>query len=223
MHEHRSFLDFVDKLRANPAGFRVSAAQSKSLKKFLKDEYLNKKTNEIVDGRKLVAMIDDDKLNAFNELMGYYMIATLELDTPDQEIIDKYHGLTQIEDQFREMKGTLEARPVFVNTPEHIHAHLLVCFIALTMMRLVQRRIAMAEPKSDAWGDLKWSYGMSGERLSKALREWQALRHPGDQYQMVNSSGEDICRVLAALGVKLRTAIYTKGGVSALKAKVKVF
>ena len=72
----------MDKLRANPAGFRVSAAQSKSLKKFLKDEYLNKKTNEIVDGRKLVAMIDD-KLNAFNELMGYYMIATSELDTPD--------------------------------------------------------------------------------------------------------------------------------------------
>ena len=86
------------------------------------------------------------------------------------------------------MKGTLEARPVFVSTPEHIHAHLLVCFIALTMMRLVQRRIAMAEPKSDAGGDLKWSYGMSGERLSKALREWQALRHPGDQYQMVNAS-----------------------------------
>ena len=223
MHERRSFLDFVDKLRANPAGFRVSAAQSKSLKKFLKDEYLNKKTNEIVDGRRLVAMMDDDKLNAFNELMGYYMIATSELDTPDQEIIDKYHGLTQIEDQFREMKGTLEARPVFVNTPEHIHAHLLVCFIALTMMRLVQRRIAMAEPKSDAGGDLKWSYGMSGERLSKALREWQALRHPGDQYQMVNASGEDICRVLAALGVNLRPAIYTKGGVSALKAKVKVF
>ena len=142
----------VDKLRANPTGFRVSAAQSKSLKKFLKDEYLDKKTNEIVDGRRLVAMIDDDKLNAFNELMGYYMIATSELDTPDQEIIDKYHGLTQIEDQFREMKGTLEARPVFVNTPEHIHAHLLVCFIALTMMRLVQRRIAMAEPKGDAGG-----------------------------------------------------------------------
>ena len=45
----------------------------------------------------------------------------------------------------------------------------------------------------------------------------------GDQYQMVNASGEDICRVLAALGVKLRPAIYTKGVVSALKAKVKVF
>ena len=221
--EHRKFLDFVERLRASPAGFRISAAQSRSLKRFLKDEYFNKKTNEVVDGRGLVAMIDDEKLNAFNELMGYYMIATSELDTPDQEIIDKYHGLTQIEDQFREMKGTLEARPVFVNTPGHIHAHLLVCFIALTMMRLVQRRIATAEPKPDEGGDLKWSYGMSGERLSAALRDWQALRHPGDLYQMVNSSGEDIRRILSALGVDLRPAIYTKGGISALKAQVKVF
>ena len=223
MHEHKSFLDFVERLRANPAGFRVSAAQSKSLRKFLKDEYLNKKTNEVVDGRKLVAMIDDEKLNEFNELMGYYMIATSELDTPDQEIIDKYHGLTQIEDQFREMKGTLEARPVFVNTPGHVHAHLLVCFIALTMMRLVQRRIAMAEPRPDAGGDLRWSYGMSGERLSKALREWQVLCQPGEYYQMLNASGEDIRRVLSALGVGTGKRIYTKGGITALKSRVKVF
>ena len=223
MHEHKSFLDFVERLRANPAGFRVSAAQSKSLRKFLKDEYLNKKTNEVVDGRKLVAMIDEDKLNEFNELMGYYMIATSELDTPDQEIIDKYHGLTQIEDQFREMKGTLEARPVFVNTPGHVHAHLLVCFIALTMMRLVQRRIAMAEPRPDAGGDLRWSYGMSGERLSKALREWQVLCQPGEYYQMLNASGEDIRRVLSALGVACGRRIYTKGGIAALKSGVKVF
>ena len=223
MHEHKSFLDFVERLRANPAGFRVSAAQSKSLRKFLKDEYLNKKTNEVVDGRKLVAMIDDEKLNEFNELMGYYMIATSELDTPDQEIIDKYHGLTQIEDQFREMKGTLEARPVFVNTPGHVHAHLLVCFIALTMMRLVQRKISMAEPRPDAGGDLKWSYGMSGERLSKALREWQVLCQPGEYYQMLNASGEDIRRVLSALGVACGRRIYTKGGIAALKSGVKVF
>ena len=223
LHEHKSFLDFIEKLKANPAGFRVSAAQSKNLKRFLKDEYLNKKTNEVVDGRKLVAMIDDDKLSEFNALMGYYMIATSELEMLDQEIIDKYHGLTQIEDQFREMKGTLEARPVFVNTPEHIHAHLLICFIALTMMRLIQRKIAMTEPKSDASGDLNWSYGMPGERLSAALREWQALQQPGEYYQMINSSGEDIQRILSALDVSLRPAIYTKGGISALKASVKVF
>ena len=86
------------------------------------------------------------------------------------------------------MKRTLKARPVFVNTPGHIHAHL-----------------------------LKWSYGMSGERLSAALRQ------PGECYQMVNSSSEDIRRVLSALGVGSGKRIYTKGGIAALKSSVRVF
>ena len=220
--EHRKFLDFIERLRANPAGFRASAAQSRSLKRFLKKDVVNSKNGEVLDGTKLVAMIDDDKLNEFNELMGYYQIATSELEMDDRAVIDKYHGLTQIEDQFREMKGTLEARPVFVNTPGHIHAHLMVCFIALTMMRLIQRKIAAAETKKDG-GDLKWSYGMPGARLSSALREWQVLRHPDGLCQMVNSSGEDIRRVLAALGMNLKPAIYTEGGLAALKSGIKAF
>ena len=220
--EHRKFLDFIERLRANPAGFRASAAQSRSLKRFLKKDVVNSKNGEVLDGTKLVAMIDDGKLNEFNELMGYYQIATSELEMDDRAVIDKYHGLTQIEDQFREMKGTLEARPVFVNTPGHIHAHLMVCFIALTMMRLIQRKIAAAETKKDD-GDLKWSYGMSGARLSSALREWQVLRHPDGLCQMVNSSGEDIRRVLAALGMNLKPAIYTEGGLAALKSGIKAF
>ena len=44
--------------------------------------------------------------------MGYYQIVSSELDMTDLEIIDKYHGLTRTEDQFREMKSTLETRPV---------------------------------------------------------------------------------------------------------------
>ena len=220
--EHRKFLDFIERLRANPAGFRASAAQSRSLKRFLKKDVVNSRNGEVLDGTKLVAMIDDDKLNEFNELMGYYQIATSELEMDDRAVIDKYHGLTQIEDQFREMKGTLEARPVFVNTPGHIHAHLMVCFIALTMMRLIQRKIAAAETKKDD-GDLKWSYGMPGARLSSALREWQVLRHPDGLCQMVNSSGEDIRRVLAALGMNLKPAIYTEGGLAALKSGIKAF
>ena len=221
--EHRKFLDFVERLRANPAGFRVTAAQSRSLRRFLKKDVVNSKNGEVLDGTKLVAMIDDDKLNEFNELMGYYQIATSELEMDDREVIDKYHGLTQIEDQFREMKGTLETRPVFVNTPEHIHAHLLVCFIALTMMRLIQRKVAAAETKRDDGGDLKWSYGMSGARLSAALRDWQVCELPQEYYMMQNASGDDICRILAAFGIDNTDRIYTKGGLAALKSGVKAF
>ncbi len=221
--EHGKFLDFVERLRANPAGFRVTAAQSRSLKRFLKKDVVNSKNGEVLDGTKLVALIDDDKLNEFNELMGYYQIATSELEMDDRAVIEKYHGLTQIEDQFREMKGTLEARPVFVNTPEHIRAHLLVCFIALTMMRLIQRKIAAAETGKDDGGDLKWSYGMSGARLSAALREWQICELPQEYYMMQNTSGEDICRILSAFGIDNADRIYTKGGLAAMKSGVKAF
>ena len=221
--EHRKFLDFVERLKANPAGFRITAAQSRSLRRFLKKDVVNSRNGEVLDGTKLVAMIDDDKLNEFNELMGYYQIATSELEMDDREVIDKYHGLTQIEDQFREMKGTLEARPVFVNTPEHIHAHLLVCFIALTMMRLIQRKVAAAETKKDDGGDLKWSYGMSGARLSAALREWQVCELPQEYYMVQNASGGDICRILSAFGIDNADRIYTKGGLAALKSNVKAF
>ena len=221
--EHGKFLDFVERLRANPAGFRVTAAQSRSLRRFLKKDVVNSRNGEVLDGTKLVAMIDGDKLNEFNELMGHYQIATSELEMDDREVIEKYHGLTQIEDQFREMKGTLEARPVFVNTPGHIRAHLLVCFIALTVMRLIQRRVAAAETKRDDGGDLKWSYGMSGARLSAALRDWQVCELPQECYMMQNASGEDICRILSAFGIDNADRIYTKGGLAALKSGVKAF
>ena len=39
------------------------------------------------------------KLTEFSDLMGYYQIVSSELDMTDLEIIDKYHGLTRIEDQ----------------------------------------------------------------------------------------------------------------------------
>ncbi|MEG2001417.1 MAG: transposase, partial [Evtepia sp.] len=125
-HENQSFLAFIEKLKANPNGFRVSTVQSNRLRKYMKKELIHAETGEILDSQKLLSMIDDEKLREFNELMGYYQIVTSELELPDLEIIDKYHGLTRIEDQFCEMKGTLETRPIFLSTPEHIHAHLMI-------------------------------------------------------------------------------------------------
>jgi hypothetical protein len=61
-HENQSFLDFIDKLKSNPAGFRVSAAQSKSLRRFMTKEVTHKETGEILDSRKLLSMIDEKSL-----------------------------------------------------------------------------------------------------------------------------------------------------------------
>ena len=221
-HEHESFLSFVEKLKANPAGFRVTAAQPKDLRKFLKKEYLNKKTGEVLDGNELRAMIDDEKLEEFTGLMGYYQIATSELDMPDREVVEKYHGLTQIEDQFREMKGTLETRPVYVRTRDHVRAHLMVCFIALTMLRLIQRK-TKASLGAELGGDLDWTYGIPGARLVKALADWQVDELPKGYLRMLNVTGDDIKTVLRAYGIEIQPRLYTKGDIRELKSAIQAF
>lgn len=222
LRENASFLAFVEKLRANPAGFRITAAQSQSLRRFLRKDVLDRKTGNVLDGTKLAAMIDDGKLSEFNELFGYYQIVTSELEMPDREVIDKYHGLTQIEDQFREMKSTLETRPVYVRTREHVEAHLMVCFIALTMMRLIQRKTLKALGP-DFGKDLNWTYGIPGARISDALREWQATELPGEHYQMLNASDGDIVTLFKAFGVDVPARIYTKGDIRELKSAIDPF
>ena len=222
LHENASFLSFVEKLKANPGGFRITAAQSQSLRRFLRKDVLDRKTGNVLDGTKLAAMIDDEKLSAFNELFGYYQIVTSELDMPDREVIDKYHGLTQIEDQFREMKSTLETRPIYVRTREHIEAHLMVCFIALTMMRLIQRK-TKAVLGAEFGKDLDWTYGIPGARLASALREWQVTELPGDYYQMLNASDGDIVTLFKAFGIDVLAKIYTKGDLRELKSAIDPF
>ena len=222
LHENASFLSFVEKLKANPGGFRVTAAQSRGLRRFLRKDALDRKTGNVLDGTRLAAMIDDGKLSEFNELFGYYQIVTSELDMPDREVIDKYHGLTQIEDQFREMKSTLEARPVYVRTREHIEAHLMICFIALTMMRLIQRKTkAVLGPESGE--ELDWTYGLPGARLANALREWQVTELPGDYYQMLNASDGDIVTLFKAFGIDVPAKIYTKGDLREVKSAIDPF
>ena len=222
LHENASFLSFVEKLKANPGGFRITAAQSQSLRRFLRKDVLDRKTGNVLDGTKLAAMIDDEKLGEFNELFGYYQIVTSELDMPDREVIDKYHGLTQIEDQFREMKSTLETRPVYVRTREHIEAHLMICFIALTMMRLIQRKTkAVLGPESGE--ELDWTYGLPGARLANALREWQVTELPGDYYQMLNASDGDIVTLFKAFGIDVPAKIYTKGDLREVKSAIDPF
>ena len=220
-NESRSFMEFLRKLRENPGSYRISSSHSKGLRRFLKRECVNRVTGEKVDSADLTPMIDEAKLNEFNELMGYYQIVTSELEMGDREVIEKYHGLTQIEDQFREMKGTLETRPVFVQTPEHIKAHLTVCFMALTMIRIIQRKTRLAAKAArDGSG---WSYGIPGTRISDALAGWQALELPGDYYQLQKSEGDDIFAILKAFGMELKPQLYTRGEIREMKATASPF
>ena len=106
-----------------------------------------------------------------------------------QEVIDKYHGLTQIEDQCRVMKSDLDTRPMYVRTPEHVTAHLLICMIALIMLRIIQKRMLRIIQKriKDSGAvstdpDFYWSSGLNADRIQAALNRWKVDTLPGNLY-----------------------------------------
>lgn len=220
--ENKKFLDFLQKLQEHPENFRITAVQSKSLRKFFKKECVNEKTGEILDSSKIRAFVDFDKVAAYKNSLGYYQIVTSELAMDAQEVIDKYHGLTQIEDQFRVMKGDLETRPLYVRTPEHITAHLLICMIALIMMRIIQKRILDSGgvlPDPDAY----WSSGLNGHRIQTALNKWKVDLLPGDLYRFMDADDPDLKLILDAFGIRIPAKLYRRAELKHIKTEIKVF
>jgi len=224
MKENKSFLEFLEKLIATPANFRITAMQAKSLRRFLKKELIDSKTGEILDSSKLVTMIDMDKVAAFKHGMGFYLIVTSELEMSEKEIIDKYHGLARIEDQFRVMKSDLSTRPLFVHNPRHIKAHLLICLIALTMLRIIQKRIVdsklvpICEEKK-----ITWTMGLSAERIQTALKKWQVDKMPDDYFRFLNLNDPDLKLILDAFNIKIPAKFYQRNELKTLKAKTEIF
>ncbi|MGM9971252.1 MAG: IS1634 family transposase [Anaeroplasmataceae bacterium] len=220
-HENKSFLEFIEKLKASPESFRISKSQTKDLKKFMKKDVENTITGEIIDSHKLKAMLDEEKINEFNCMMGYYKIVTSELNMDDLEIIDKYHGLSRIEDQFRIMKGDLNTRPIFVRTKEHINAHLILCFISLLIIRIIQYKIKQSTDfKVDS--DKYWQEGMTAERIIKALNKWTIDKMNDEYYLFNNINDSDLSIILKAFNINIPAKLYKRAELRNIKVNIKI-
>jgi len=117
---------------------KYSKATSYGAAKYVKNLEFDKQTGEIIEGKKH-PYFDSDKLAEDEKYDGYYSIVTSELEMSEKQIIDTYRGLWEIEETFKVTKGTLEARPVYVSREDRIGAHFLICFIALVIIRLIQK------------------------------------------------------------------------------------
>ena len=118
---------------------KYTKATSYGASNYVKNLKFLKSTGEIADTTNL--FIDEEKIKEEEKYDGYYSIVTSEENLSDIEIRNIYRGLAKIEDTFKVTKSNLEARPVYVWTPEHIEAHFLTCFISLVMIRLLEEKL----------------------------------------------------------------------------------
>lgn len=121
----------------NPRKYtRVTARGSAS---YVVNIAFDKKTGEIVEGRNLE--LDIDKIREEEKYDGYYAIVTSELNMSDEEMRNVYRGLARIEDSFKVTKTFFESRPVYLRTNKHIDAHFTTCFLALVLVRLLEKKL----------------------------------------------------------------------------------
>lgn len=124
-------------LTVNPQ--KYTKATSYGAAKYVKNLKFDETSGEILDIKER-PVFDSEKVAEEEKYDGYYAIVTSELEMSDAEIIDTYRGLWEIEETFRITKGVLETRPVYVSLQDHINAHFLTCFLALTIMRIIQKK-----------------------------------------------------------------------------------
>ena len=219
VHENKSFLDFLEKLKENPEHFRISKSMYGSIRKFIKKDLLNDKTGEVLNSKDLKTILDYDKVNKYKESFGYYQIVTSELDMEDRKVIDIYHGLSRIEDQFRTMKSDLETRPIYVRTKEHIYSHLLICMISLIVIRIIQNKIN-EYTKQEAKN--KWNMGLSGSRIQRALNKWTVSELGNGYYRFNDVDDADLKLILDSFNIEIPIKLFNKMELKNIKTSIKI-
>jgi transposase len=194
--ENAKFLEYLESVIRNPDKLKD---KPKKIEKFLAKTQVDKETGEVLENTETLLSVDLDKVKAYTDLLGYYTLMTSETEKSDREIINKYHGLSRIEDSFRITKSDLEGRPVYVRTPEHINAHFLVCFIALTMIRLIQCRVLKFLGK-DTLNEDGWESGVTADRIKEALGSFMADALPGGYHRLTRPNA-DMRLILESMGV----------------------
>jgi len=93
--------------------------------------------------------VDRSAVAAEARLDGKYLLRSSDPGLPAEDIAVGYKQLLQVERGWRSMKTTLDLRPVYHRLEERIRAHVLLCWLALLLVRTV-------ETTCDAtWGKLR--------------------------------------------------------------------
>ena len=82
--------------------------------------------------------IDKRKIAAEANLDGKYLLRCSDPHLSAEDIALGYKQLLQVERGWRDMKTTLELRPVYHRLEERIRAHVLLCWLALLLVRIIE-------------------------------------------------------------------------------------
>lgn len=87
-------------------------------------------------------VLDRASITAEERLDGKYLLTTSDTSLSAEDVALGYRKLLEAERSFRDLKGILLLRPVYHRREDRIRAHVLVCFLALILVRVSEQRTA---------------------------------------------------------------------------------
>ena len=140
---------------------KLSLKNCQDGKQYIKRIAYDPETGE-VSREKSALLLDEGKIAEERKWAGYIVYVT---DIPREEDLDRDFVKAEreghrvvpeddlgivgiagrrndIEACFREMKSSMDARPIFVRTAEHIRGHLFTVYVALTLLMYIRKRYA---------------------------------------------------------------------------------
>lgn len=96
-----------------------------------------------------IPRIDQAKVKQEARLDGKYLVKTSDDTLSAEDVALGYKQLLEVEDAFRSLKSTLELRPIYHRLADRIRAHILICWMALLLVRVAETRVG------DTWRKIR--------------------------------------------------------------------
>jgi hypothetical protein len=94
-------------------------------------------------------VIDKAKVKAEEHLDGKFLLSSSDDALPAADMARLYKSLLEVEASWRDLKQVLELRPVYHRKEQRIRAHVTLCFLALMLVRVVERST------DDTWSNVR--------------------------------------------------------------------
>jgi hypothetical protein len=90
--------------------------------------------------------VDKARAKAEENLDGKYLLRSADPHMSAEDIAAGYKQLLEVERSWRDMKSVLDLRPVYHRLEERIRAHVLLCWLALLLVRVAENHTGQTWP-----------------------------------------------------------------------------
>ena len=164
-------------------------------------------TKDGTKATKVLMAIDKEAVEKEKRFDGFYAYAT-SLDDDAADVLKARSFHHEIEHLFRTTKTFLDARPVHLQREDRIKSHFLVCFLAMVILKMLQKQLDMEDLPID--------------RLINTLRSFEFDYFPAIGYRPLFERDTLTDRLQETAGIQVDTEIVETKRMNRLYRSVKV-